>query len=111
MTEIIKNKKGEIAVIFKINAKTFNPINLGDLKMKDLPENYRKYLFIDDVEDSLDTRVIGKFKILFERYGLSCKRHNNGKVFPIDFITTEKSIELDVEPRHGQDGGVVGVCS
>lgn len=112
MRVIIKNSKNETAVIYKINAVTFDPKEFESLNVEELSKNYRRYLFIDDKEDSLNSNVIEKFEILFEKFGLNCKKFNNGKVFPIDYITNEKALDLDMEfePRHGQDGGVVGVC-
>jgi len=93
MRVIINNSNRETAVIYKINAKTFDPKEFENLDKKELSKNYRQYLFIDDKEDSLNEYVIEKFKILFEKFGLSCRKFNSGKVFSIDYITNEKNID------------------
>lgn len=109
---VIKNGKGETAVIY--HTLPYLKYSLSNsIEPLDLPNSYRVYNFINDVEGSLDAKVISKFKTLFERFGLSCNLYNRGKVFPVDAIPLDKTIDFpeDVEPRHGQDGGVVGDCN
>ena len=108
----IVNKQGDVAVINHILKFFVDGLVQPEPKME-LPKNYRVFNFINDDPNSLDKKVVDKFGVLFETYGLNCRRYKDGKVFPIDSIPSEIKIEDDLllGPRYGQDGGVVGVCN
>lgn len=108
--KIITNRAGQIAVIFLVDPLSFikSPYN------KPLTEkfciSYRQYFFIND-STSLSEEDVKIFQDLFEESGLS---KTNGclpsKIFNVDTLRPIKP-PFDKKPRHGQDGGVVGIAT